>query len=125
MCINIGDVTALPLKEILSRDWENTGPGLILGQDQGRHRVIKQTERKPYFIAYDLFTTLSLEYKTTFIVETTSTSRTLKSSLQVVLNARFPQIDFWRTLTAQDTNCRLLLQNRCKSSLQWEGRNSG
>src|SRR5438105_7808608 len=94
-----------PLRKSRPEIREDTGPGLILGKDQGRHRVIKQTERKPCFIAYDLFTTLSLEYKTIVIVETTSTSWTCKSSLQVVLNARFPQIDFWRILTVQ--RCQL------------------
>src|SRR5438105_4010256 len=65
-----------PLRKSRPEIRENIGPGLILGQDQGRHRVVKQTERKPCFIAYDLFTTLSLKYKTTVIVETTSTSWT-------------------------------------------------
>ena len=70
-----------PVKEISSRDWENTGRGLILGQDQGRHRVVKQKERKLCFIDYDLLTMLSLEYEATIIIETMSTSLTWKSCL--------------------------------------------
>src|SRR6266498_3030779 len=83
-----------PLRKSRPEIREDTGPGLILGQDQGRHRVVKQTERKLCFIDYDLLTMLSLEYKTTVIVETTSTCWAWKSSLQVVLNARFHKLTF-------------------------------
>ncbi len=43
------------------------------------------------------------------LAATTNTLWTLKPSLQVVLNTRFPQLDFWRTLTVQgsgtDSEC--------------------
>src|SRR6266508_1828604 len=54
---HLGCYSPPPLRKSRPEIRENTGPGLILGRDQGRHRVVKQTERKPRFIAYDLFTT--------------------------------------------------------------------
>src|SRR5438477_12003193 len=71
--INIWDVTTLPpLKKSRPEIRENTGLGLILGQDQGRHRVVKQTERKSHFIAYNLFTTHSLSLSSTTLLAPTN-----------------------------------------------------
>src|SRR6266540_6525136 len=97
-----------PLRKSRPEIRENTGPGLILGQDQGRHRVVKQTERKLCVIDYDLLTMLSLEYKTTVICGSYEYILDLKVFSSGCSQHAFPQIDFWRTLT-------VLSQNGCKS----------